>query len=78
MSIEYKKNVARLTGVVDVEEAEGLLQWLQAHPQGELDLSACAHLNAANLQVLMAAKPVIAAWPTDESLADWLRNTVLS
>ncbi len=78
MGIEYKKNTAHLSDLVGVEDAEGLLQWLQAHPEGKLDLSTCTHLNAANLQVLMAAKPVIVAWPSDESLANWLRNTALS
>ena len=59
-----------------VEDAEGLLAWLQSHPKGTLDLSRCEHLHAANLQVLMAAHPTIAIWPLDASLANWLRQAL--
>jgi alpha-D-ribose 1-methylphosphonate 5-triphosphate diphosphatase PhnM len=73
MTITYKKSKAVLSDVVSVEETEGLLEWLQAHPKGKLDLSGCVHLHTANLQVLMAARPSIAAWPQDAGLAAWLR-----
>ncbi|MBK6999977.1 MAG: hypothetical protein IPH35_08425 [Rhodoferax sp.] len=76
MSIEFKRNRAIFMDFVTVEDAEGLLAWLQSHPKGTLDLSRCEHLHAANLQVLMAARPTIAAWPTDTSLADWLRQAL--
>ena len=76
MSIEYMKKAVRLTGFVSVEEAEGLLEWLQANPKGKVDLAACSHLHAANLQVLMAAKPNIAAWPENADLALWLRRAL--
>lgn len=76
MGIELKKNRAILADFVTVEDAEGLLAWLQSHPKGTLDLSRCEHLHAANLQVLMAARPAIAAWPTDVRLADWLRQAL--
>lgn len=73
MTITYTKSKAVLSAVVSVEETEDLLAWLQAHPKGKLDLSSCAHLHAANLQVLMAARPSIAAWPKDAGFAVWLR-----
>jgi hypothetical protein len=73
MSIEYTKKAACLSEFVSVEAAEGLLEWLQANPKGKVDLAACKHLHAANLQVLMAAKPNITAWPEDADLALWLR-----
>ncbi|HEX5391697.1 MAG TPA: hypothetical protein VFW68_00350 [Rhodocyclaceae bacterium] len=76
MGIEYEKRRARLTDFVSVEDAEGLLAWLQAHPKGTVDLHACTHLHAANLQVLMVAKPTVSAWPQDASLADWLRDAM--
>jgi len=76
MSIEYIKKIARLTEFVSVEEAEGLLEWLQANPKGKVDLAACTHLHAANLQVLMAARPNIAAWPENTDLASWLRSAL--
>lgn len=76
MGIELQKKRAILTDFVTVEDAEGLLAWLQSHPKGTLDLSRCEHLHAANLQVLMAAKPTITAWPADARLADWLRHAL--
>lgn len=72
MAIEYKKSLAVLTDFVGVEEAENLLQWLLKNPKGKINLSACVHIHAANLQVLMAVKPAIAAWPNDENLQRWL------
>lgn len=76
MAIAYSDTVATLTEIVSVEEAEGLLEWLQAHPGGAVDLAACTHLHAANLQVLMAARPKIAAWPADAALAAWLQTSL--
>jgi hypothetical protein len=61
---------------LSVEDAEVLLEWLLKHPQGQVDLSACEHLHAANLQVLMAARPKIIAWPQTPRLADWLLATL--
>jgi hypothetical protein len=72
MPIEFSKTQARITGTLTVEEAEGLFEWLQKHPRGKLDLSACDHVHCANLQLLMAAQPVITAMPTHAHLAAWL------
>ena len=73
MPIKFSKNTARLTEVVSVEEAEALLEWLQGQKKPKVDLAACTHLHAANLQVLMAARPAIAAWPEkDADLSVWL------
>jgi hypothetical protein len=73
MPLEAKPNLMLATGLIGVEDAEILLEWLIQHPGGRVDLSACTHLHAANLQVLMAAQPKITAWPNHEALADWLR-----
>lgn len=62
--------------LLSVEDAEPLLEWLLNHPRGKLDLSACEHLHAASLQVLMAARAKIAAWPRSQMLADWLSATL--
>ena len=78
MAIEYKKNLARFSDVVSVEEAEGLLEWLQNKSSAKINLSACSHLHPANLQVLMAAKPIISAWPDDASLRAWLMSSLNS
>ena len=72
MTIRYKRNTAMLDDSVGVEDAEDLLQWLQKHPKAKVDLSACSHLHAANLQVLMAARPPVLAWPQDDRLTTWL------
>jgi len=76
MSIDYKKKSARLPEFVAVEEAEGLLAWLQDATGRKLDLSKCRHIHAANLQVLMAVRPAVSAWPEDADLCAWLRGAL--
>ncbi len=76
MAIVYDKKKAQFTDFVSVEEAEGLLEWLQANPKGKLNLAGCTHLHTANLQVLMAAKPHIVAWPENPGLALWIRRAL--
>lgn len=72
MAIEYENDVARFSGTVSVEEAETLLQWMQQHPKSVADFSACTHIHAAALQVLMAAQISVTAWPNDEHFKNWL------
>ena len=72
MPIEFKKNRAIFRDEASVEEAEGLLEWLQTRPSAKADLSACSHIHTANLQVLMAAKTAISCWPKDAELRAWL------
>ena len=72
MAIEFKKKVAVFHGIIGVDEAEGLLEWLQSKPAAKADLAACIHLHPANLQVLMAARTTISAWPETLALRDWL------
>jgi hypothetical protein len=76
MPITYATNVATLQDAIAVEEAEALLEWLQEAQSPNVDLSACTHLHPANLQVLMAGRPVIAAWPSDVALASLLRSAL--
>lgn len=76
MAIEYRKNLAVFKDVVSVDDAEALLEWLQRKSAARVDLSACSHLHPANLQVLMAAKPTIGAWPADSGLAMWLKSAL--
>jgi hypothetical protein len=76
MPITYKKNMAVFEGVVSVEEAEDLLAWLQKTPKARVDYSGCTHLHAADLQVLMAAKLSVAAWPQDHDLKTWLQSAL--
>ncbi|MFD2111375.1 hypothetical protein [Thiorhodococcus fuscus] len=73
MALEFKKTTVVAHDLLGVEDAETLLEWLIKHPRGRVNLSACTHLHAANLQVLMAARPKISAWPKNGALADWLK-----
>lgn len=72
MAILYKKNIAVFQGTVTVEEADGLLDWLLKGTKHKVNLAECQFVHAANLQVLMAGKPTIAAWPKDANLRVWL------
>lgn len=72
MPIEFSQDRALFLHEVGVEEAEGLLEWLQNRPAAKVDLSECSHMHTANLQVLMAAKPLIAHWPENPDLRAWL------
>jgi hypothetical protein len=46
------------------------------NPKSKLNLADCQHLHAANLQVIMAVKPVIAVWPKDANLRTWLESAL--
>ncbi len=72
MPIEFKRSRVLFRDEVSVEEAEGLLEWLQKRPAAKVDLSACSHMHTANLQVLMAAKASISGWPKNAELRVWL------
>jgi hypothetical protein len=72
MPIEFKRNRVLFRDEVSVEEAEGLLEWLQKRPTAKVDLSACSQMHTANLQVLMTAKPDITSWPKNAELRAWL------
>jgi hypothetical protein len=60
-----------LDGECPVEDAEALLQLLQAQPEGPVDWSACTRLHTAVLQVLMAAAPPIRGECGDAFAARW-------
>ena len=72
MAIEYQQNQAVLRDVVSVDDAEGLLAWLQNKPAAQISLMDCTHLHPANLQVLLAARVNAVVWPEDVSLRGWL------
>lgn len=77
MPFEFRKKQVLLQGVLSVEDAETLLEWLQKKPSATADLSGCEHVHPANLQVLLAAGTRIDAWPADAVLARFLQ-TILS
>jgi hypothetical protein len=76
MAVTYVRNTAHFADAVGVEEAEALLAWLHEHPKPKLDLAACTHIHAAELQVLMAARLPVAKWPRDAALAVWLQSAL--
>jgi len=78
MPIEYKNDAAVFREMVSVEEAEGLLQWLQDKAAAKVDLGDCIHLHPANLQVLMAAKSRVTVWPFDANLRAWIEPVLTS
>ncbi len=78
MPIEFEKGLVRMQGIVSVDEAEGLLEWLQNKPATKIDLSDCKHLHPANLQVLMACGCKVSAWPLDSGLRSWLETALPS
>jgi hypothetical protein len=69
MGIRTLKKHAVLEGVVGVEDAETLLQWLRGQTKPAVHLGACAHVHGAVLQVLLATQPRLVAPPADPWLA---------
>ena len=78
MAMEFKKKIVLLSDLVDVEDAERLLQWLQNKSGAMIDLSGCTHIHPANIQVLMAAGAIVIDWPRDADLALWLKSALAS
>ncbi len=76
MSIEYKRNVARLQGVVTVDEAESMLAWIQGHKTPKIDLSECTHLHCAELLIMLAFRPAVTAWPADQAFGNWVKTSL--
>ncbi len=76
MAITYKKNVAVLEDVCEIEEAEPLLDWLLQHPKGKLNLKRLSHPHSAVMQLMMAFRPMISIWPQDEEMFTWLEPSL--
>jgi hypothetical protein len=73
MAIRYLKKHASLDGIVGVEEAEALVQWLRQQARPAVHLGRTEHLHGAVLQVLLALQPLVVAPPADPHLAAVLR-----
>jgi hypothetical protein len=76
MPMTFSQDAVTCTGIIGVEEAEQLLTETLNWTAPTADLSGCAHLHPAALQVLLACGATVTAWPTDPWLARWL-STVL-
>ena len=61
-----------LAGSCPVEEAEPLLQMLQATPTAKLDWTQCRHLHTAVLQVILAARPALVGACGDPWVRQWV------
>jgi hypothetical protein len=66
------KEVATLTGVVRVDDAEPLARWLRETARPKVRLATCTHLHTAALQALMASRPAVLSVPTEPFLARWI------
>lgn len=72
MPMDLSETAAVLTGICEVAEAETLLAWLQAHPLGPVDVSACEHAHTAVVQVLIAVRPTLVCGADGADGAAWL------
>lgn len=61
-----------LTGVCPVEDAETLLQLLQASPGTKCDWSGCSRLHTAVVQILLVARPPLIGPCGDAWIEQWL------
>jgi hypothetical protein len=66
-----------LLGNCPVEEAEPLLQLLQATPASYLDWRQCTHLHTAVLQVILAARPQLVGPCGDAWVQRWVMSNAL-
>ena len=66
-----------LDGRCPVEDAEPLLQLLQANPSAPLDWTRCGHLHTAVLQVIMAAQPLLLGRCGDPWVQEWAKPKLL-
>jgi len=73
-AIEFDGDLAVFHGVVGIDDAELLLEWLQRVIAPRVNFSECTHLHPANLQLLMAVNPEVNVWPKDGGLANWLQS----
>ncbi len=72
MPINVRKTGVNLTGVCTVEDAEPLLQWMIAHPGGNVQMKDCVNVHSAVLQTLIAGQAKCVGRPADPSLCAWL------
>jgi hypothetical protein len=61
-----------MEGDSPAEDAELLLQLLQATPQAVLDWTRCRHIHSAVLQVVLAAQPSLCGPCGDPWVREWL------
>ena len=67
-----------LEGGCPVEDAESLLQLLQATPGAPVDWTRSNHLHTAVLQVILAARPTLVGRCGDPWVTEWVNVTPAS
>jgi hypothetical protein len=72
VSLQLGSRTAVLEGVVTVEEAEPLADWLRRTSAPRVNLRKCTHLHTAVLQCLLAAGVTISVPPADPFLRTWV------
>lgn len=78
MPISYNKTTAVFKDVVSIEDVDALIEWLNDHPNGSVQLKDCQHIHTASVQVLMRKRPKIQDLPKDDDLSSWLKTILLS
>jgi hypothetical protein len=76
MTVTRTADAVVLDAVCDVEDAEFLLQHIQAGVTF-IEWSGCTHLHTACLQVIMAARLPMRGVPANSALARWLAPLLL-
>jgi hypothetical protein len=71
MSIRYDASTVYCEAECMVEEALPLLEYLRTHEGVRIDMTGCAYVHAAVLQVLAAAAPGDLALPASPALERW-------
>lgn len=77
MPLTFTATTVHFTDICTVEDALPLLEFLKGGDAREVDLSACTYLHTALLQLLLAARPAMAAPPADPCLARWVAPLLL-
>ncbi len=72
MSVRLERGVVHLVGDCVVEDAEALIDLLQAAPGRAVDLGAAGALHAAVVQVLLALAPPFLGEPEDDFTRLWV------
>jgi hypothetical protein len=73
VTVRRRENgVIALEGRCAVEEAEALLQMLQATPTAPCDWTHCSHLHTAVLQVILATRPALIGPCGDPYVEQWI------
>lgn len=71
MTVRLHDGAIVIEGASPVDDAETLLEQLQAHPGLPVDCARCASMHTAVLQVLMAAAPTIKGACGDDLVRRW-------